>query len=160
MPAVVGSDNKPVPDGHKALPCIATLNQTAALALTAPSTATTLTDPDSWTAGVRQVDVADGGITVSASAGTLTAGKAGLYRVRYSQSEITVVNGQVLTTEVFVGSTASGGRCRATQLTAAPCVLAGEAIVSLSPGDVVTVRVTASTGNYTSGVGFIILEEV
>lgn len=160
MSAVVGSDNKPVPDGHKARPCLASLRQTASLSLTTPSTATTLTDSDAWTAGVRQVDVADGGITVSASAGTFTIGKAGIYSVRYGQSDITVVNGQVLTTEVYVGSTASKGICKATQLTAAPCVLGSEVILSLSAGDVVTVKVIASTGNYTSGAGFIIVEEI
>jgi len=160
MSAVVGSDNKPVPDGHKARPCLASLNQTAAIALTTPTAATIITDADGWTAGVRQVDVADGGITVSATAGTFTIGKTAVYRVKYTQSEITVVNGQVLTAEVYVGSTASKGICKATQLTAAPCVLAGEVLLSLSAGDVVSVKIIASTGNYTSGAGCIIVEEV
>lgn len=160
MSAVVGSDNKPVPDGHKARPCLASLTQTASLALTTPSTATTLTDADAWTAGVRQVDVADGGITVSATGGTFTIGKSGLYKVRYGQSDITVVNGQVLTAEVYVGSTASKGICKATQLTAAPCVLNGEVVLDLDAGDIVTVKIIASTGNYTSAAGFIIVEEV
>jgi|GEM_PF-5643970 len=160
MSAVVGSDNKPVPDGHKTRACLASLNQTAACSLTTPTAATTIADADSWTAGVRQVDVADGGISVSATAGTFTIGKAGVYRVKYTQSEITVVNGQVLTAEVYVGSTANKGICKATQLTAAPCVLAGEVLLSLSAGDIVTVKIIASTGDYTSGAGCIIVEEV
>lgn len=160
MSAVVGADSKPVPDGHKTLACLASLNQTASIALTTPTAATIITDADGWTAGVRQVAVADGGITVSATAGTFTIGKAGVYRVKYTQSEITVVNGQVLTAEVYVGSTASKGISKATQLTAAPCVLAGEVLLSLAVGDIVSVKIIASTGNYTSAQGVIIVEEV
>jgi hypothetical protein len=160
MSAVVGSDNKPVPAAHKSRPCVAVLKQTAAIALTTPSSATTITDADGWTASVTQVEEADGGITLSATAGTATIGKAGLYRVSYGQSDITVVNGQVLTAEVYKGSTASGGICKATQLTSAPCVLQGVAYVDCAVGDVITVKIIASTGNYTSGQGFINVEEV
>jgi hypothetical protein len=160
MSAVVGSDNKPVPAAFKALACMASLQQAASIALTTPTAATTITDADGWAAGQRQVAVADGGITVSATAGTFTIGKAGLYRVKYTQSEITVVNGQVLTAEVYVGSTASKGICKTTQLTAAPCVLAGEVLLSLAAGDIVTLKIIASTGNYTSAQGAIIVEEV
>ena len=160
MPAVVGLDNKPVPDGHSSRPVLAALKQVAAIALTTPSTATTITDADGWEAGPTQVAVADGGLSVSVADGTFKAGKAGLYRVSYGQSEITVVNGQALTSQVYVGSTASGGICKATQLTAAPCVLAGEAYVTLAVGDVVTLKIIASTGNYTSAQGFINVEEV
>lgn len=160
MSAVVGADNKPVPDGHKARPVAAVLKQVAAIALTTPTAATTITDADGWEAGPTQVAVADGGLTVSATAGTFTCGKAGLYRASYGQSDITVVNGQVLTAEVYVGSTASGGICKATQLTGAPCVLAGEALLDLDVGDIVTLKIIASTGNYTSAKGFINLVEV
>jgi hypothetical protein len=160
MSAVVGSDNKPVPAAFKALACMASLQQTASIALTTPTAATIITDADGWTAGERQVAVSDGGITVSATAGTFTIGKTGLYRVKYTQSEITVVNGQVLTAEVYVGTTASKGICKTTQLTAAPCVLAGEVLLSLTAGNVVSVKIIASTGNYTSAQGAIIVEEV
>lgn len=160
MSAVVGTDSKPVPGGHKALPIFASLNQTAAIVLTTPTAAAIVTDADGWTAGQRQVAVADGGITVSATAGTFTIGKDGFYRVKWGQSDITVVNGQVLTGEVYVGSTASKGICKATQLTAAPCVLASEVILDLNAGDVVSLKMIGSTGNYTSGAGFIIVEEV
>ena len=160
MSAVVGADGKPVPAAHESLPCIASLNQTAAIVLTTPTAAAIVTDADGWTAGVRQVAIADGGITVSATAGTLTIGKSGIYRVKWTQSEITVVNGQVLTGEVYVGSTASKGICKATQLTAAPCVLAGEVLLDLTAGNVISLKMIGSTGNYTSGAGCIIVEEV
>ena len=160
MSAVVGSDNKPVPDGHKSRAVLAVLKQVAAIALTTPSSATIVTDADGWEAGPTQVAVADGGLTVSATAGTFKVGKAGIYKVKYGQSEITVVNGQVLTAEVYKNSTASGGICKATQLTAAPCVLAGEAFIDCAVGDVLSLKIIASSGNYTSAQGFINVEEV
>lgn len=160
MSAVVGSDNKPVPDGHKSRAILAVLKQVASIALTTPSAATTITDADGWEAGPTQVAAADGGLTVSVTGGSFTVGKAGLYRICYGQSDITVVNGQVLTAQVYKNSTASGGICKATQLTAAPCVLAGEAFIDCAVGDVLTVKIIASTGNYTSAQGFINVEEV
>jgi hypothetical protein len=160
MSAVVGSDNKPVPDGHTSRPIVAVLSQAAAIALTTPTAATTVTDADGWAAGPRQVDVADGGLTVSATNGTFTAGKAGLYRVSYGQSEITVVNGQVITLQIYKNSTASGGISKSTQLTAAPLAMSGEALLSLAVGDVVSLKAIASTGNYTSASGFINVVEV
>lgn len=160
MALVHGSDGGVSPDGHKTRPCFAVLRQTASLALTTPTTATILADADSWTAGAADPLPKDNGITVSATAGTFTIGKAGNYKVKYNQSGITVVNGQVLTAEVYKGSTASGGKCVQTQLTAAPCGLHGEIILSCAVGDVLSVKIIASTGNYTSSAGQIIVEEV
>jgi len=160
MSAIVGSDNKPVPAGHKALPCLASLTQTGTVVLTTPTAAAIVTDADCWTAGVRQVAVADGGITVSATNGTFTIGKDGLYKISWGQSDITVVTTQVLTGEIYVGSTASKGICKATQLTGAPCTLFGSVVLDLDAGNVLSLKMIGSTGNYTSAAGFIIVEEV
>lgn len=160
MSAVVGADGAQLPGGEKSRPLFALLKQTAALALTTPTTVTILTDADAWTAGLIDPAAVDGGLSVSATAGTFTATKAGFFEVSYGQSGLTVVNGQVLTAEVYVGTTASGGKCAQTQLTAAPASLHGSTIVELAVGDVVTIKVTADTGNYTSSTGFILVKEV
>ena len=160
MPAVVGADNKPVPDGHTARPIVAVLSQAAAIALTTPTVATTVTDADGWAAGPVQVLPADGGITVGVVAGTFTIGKAGLYRAAYGQSEITVVNGQVITLQLYKNAAAAGGISKSTQLTAAPLAMSGEAFIDCAAGDVITLKVIASTGNYTSASGFITVVEV
>jgi hypothetical protein len=160
MSAVVGSDNKPVPDGHKARAIVAVLKQAAAIALTTPTTATTVTDADGWAAGPTQVAVSDGGITVGVVAGTFTIGKAGLYRVSYGQSELTVVNSQVVTLQIYKNADAAGGISKSTQLTSAPLAMSGEALLSCAAGDVITLKVIASTGNYTSASGFINVVEV
>lgn len=160
MSQIVGADNSVLPGGEKARPHFASLKQTATLSLTTPTSATILTDADAWTAGAYDPAPSAGGITVSATAGTFTIGKAGNYRVSYGQSGLTVVNGQVLTAEVYKGSTASGGKCSQTQLTSAPASLNGSFIIACSVGDVLSIKVTADTGNYTSAAGFIVVEEV
>lgn len=160
MAGIYGADNKVLPDGHKSRPAFAQLNQVASLGLTTPTSATILADADSWAVTGNDPLPSAGGITVSATGGTFTIGKAGFYRVRYSQSGLTVVNGQVVTTEVYIGTTASGGKCIQTQLTAAPAACHGEVILDLDVGEVVSVKVIASTGNYTSAAGFVIVEEV
>lgn len=160
MSAVVGSDSKAVPAGHKTLPILAVLKQAAAIALTTPTTATTVTDADGWEAGPTQVAVADGGITVGVVAGTFTIGKAGFYRVSYGQSELTVVNGQVITLQIYKNAAAAGGISKSTQLTAAPLAMSGEAFIDCAAGDVISLKVIASTGNYTSTSGFFNVVEV
>lgn len=162
---IVTDDSVAAPDGYSSRPHYSSMQVVNAIALTTPSSATIITDADGWSVaaadgGGQQPSQATGGPVVSATAGTFTCTRAGNYVVRYGFSEITVVNGQVLTTEVFVGSSGFGGRCIATQLTAAPCVLGGEAFVTLALGDVVTVKVIASAGDFTTGEGFIIVQEL
>lgn len=163
MAAVTGSDNKVVPQGFKTVNHCAELQQAASVALTTPTVATTVTDADCWAAGDQQPTAALGGPVVNAVAGTITLSKAGLYRARWGQSDITVVTTQVLTGQVFggaAGTTALGGICKATQLTAAPCVLAGGCLFNGAAGDIINLKMIASTGNYTSAAGFLIVEEV
>jgi len=160
MSAVVGSDSKAVPAGHKTKPILAVLKQAAAIALTTPTVTTIVTDADGWAAGPVQVLPADGGITVDVADGTFTIGKAGFYRVSYGQSEITVVNGQVITLQIYKNTTASGGISKTTNLTAAPLAMSGEAYIDLVAGDVISLQVIAATGNYTSASGFINIQEV
>lgn len=160
---VVGSDGSPVPEGWLGRPHCAELQQAAAIALTTPTTATIITDADGWAAGDQQPAAADGGPVVDEVAGTITLTRTTTYRARYGQSDITVVNGQVLTAQLFGGSagtTALGGKCVQTQLTAAPCSLNGEALFEGAIGDVISVKVIADTGNYTSAAGFLIVQEV
>ena len=163
MSAIAGADSKVVPQGFKTLAHVAELQQAASCALTTPTSATVVTDADCWAAGDQQPAASAGGPTVGAVAGTITLAKTALYRARWGQSDITVVTTQVLTGQVFGGSagtTALGGICKATQLTAAPCVLAGSCLFSGTAGDIISLKMIASTGNYTSAAGFLIVEEV
>lgn len=158
-------DSVAAPDGYASRPHYSSMQMVAAVALTTPTSATIVTDADCWSVaaadgGGQQPAQTAGGPVVSATAGTFTATRAGNYRVAYNFSKITVVNGQVLTTEVFVGSSGFGGRCILTQLTAAPATLAGETFVTLAVGDVVTVKVIADTGNFTAAEGFIVVQEL
>ena len=163
MSAVAGSDSKVVPQGFKTYAHVAELQQAASCALTTPTSATVLTDADCWAAGDQQPAASAGGPTVSATAGTITLAKTALYRARYGQSDITVVNGQVITAQVYggaAGTTALGGICKTTQLTAAPCTLSGSCLFSGAAGDIISLKIIGSTGNYTSAAGFLIVEEV
>lgn len=162
---IMSADSKAEPDGMLSRPHFVSMQVVNAIAVTAPSAAAIVTDADGWgvaaaDGGGQQPASSAGGPAVSTTAGTITATRAGNYRAAYGFSEITVVNGQVLTTEVYVGSSGFGGRCIATQLTAAPCVLGGETFLTLAIGDVVSVKVTASTGDFTTGEGFLILQEL
>jgi hypothetical protein len=159
MALVTGSDGKAVPQGFQSRPTFAQIRPTGAVVLTTPTAATTFAGAN-MAAGLADPATNDGGFIVAATAGTITAPRAMRARVRYSLSNITVVNGQVITAEVFVNATASGGRCIQTQLTAAPCQVAGEVIVTLAAGDVVALRIIGSTGNFTADTGFILVEEV
>jgi hypothetical protein len=159
MANIAGSDGKAVPQGFKTLPHFAELQQAASCALTTPTTATVLTDADCWAAGDQQPTNALGGPLVNAVAGTITLTKAGTYRASWGQSDITVVNGQVITGQVFAGTTALGGICKTTALTAAPNALSGVCRFTGAVGDVITLKMIASTGNYTSAAGFLLVEE-
>ena len=163
MALVAGSDSKAVPQGFKTVAHCAELQQAAAVVLTTPTAATVVTDADCWAAGDQQPAAAAGGPVVNAVNGTITLSKAGLYRAFWGQSEITVVNAQVLTGQVFggaAGDTALGGICKATQLTAAPCILAGACLFTGAAGDIIRLKMIGSTGNYTSAAGFLVVTEV
>ena len=163
MSAIAGADSKVVPQGFKTLAHVAELQQAASCALTTPTTATVLTDADCWAAGQQQPAASAGGPTIGAVAGTITLAKTALYRGSWGQSDITVVNGQVVTGQLFggaAGTTALGGICKTTQLTAAPCALAGSCLFEGTAGDIISLKMIASTGNYTSAAGFILIEEV
>lgn len=160
MSGVFGADNKPVPQGFKNLPYFAELQQAASVALTTPTVATTVTDADCWGAGDQFPSAANGGLLVGAVAGTITITRAGYYEVEYGQSDITVVNAQVITLQVFNGATGVGGISKSTQLTGAPLAMSGKTIALFAVGDIVTLKVIASTGNYTSAAGFLIVKEV
>lgn len=157
---IVSTDSLPSPNQYVARPQAVSLQVAASIALTTPTTATIVTGSGGWSAALQQPAQTAGGPVVDATAGTVTITRAGNYMVRYGLSEITVVNGQVITTEVYKGSTASGGKCKATQLTAAPCVVNGQAFLTLALGDVLSIKVIASTGNFTCAQGFFIVEEM
>jgi hypothetical protein len=159
MALVTGSDGKAVPQGFQSRPTFAQIALTGSVVLTTPTAATTFAGAN-MAAALADPATNDGGFIVAATAGTVTAPRAMKVRARYSLSGITVVNGQVVTSEVYVGTTASGGKCKATQLTAAPCVVDGEVILQLAAGDVVTIKIIGSTGNFTADTGFILVEEV
>jgi hypothetical protein len=163
MSGVFGSDGKQVPQGFKNLPHFAELQQAASCALTTPTAATVVTDADCWGAGDQSPTNALGGPLVSATAGTITITKAGNYEIEYGQSDLTVVNAQVITLQIFGGSagtTALGGISKSTQLTAAPLVMAGKCFAACAVGDIITLKVIASTGNYTSAAGFLLVKEI
>jgi pyruvate dehydrogenase E1 component alpha subunit len=58
------------------------------------------------------------------------------------------------------GTTALGGISKSTQLTAAPLVMAGKCFAACAVGDIITIKVIASTGNYTSAAGFLLVKEI
>lgn len=163
MALVAGSDSKAVPQGFKTLAHCAELQQAAAVVLTTPVAATVVTDADCWAAGDQQPAQAAGGPVIGAVAGTITISKAGLYRAFWGQSDITIVTTQVLTGQIFGGSagtTALGGICKVTQLTGVGLPMAGAALFSAAAGDIISLKMIASTGNYTSAAGFLVVTEV
>lgn len=158
MPLAIqrSADNRNHPDGLVSAPQFAFLNVGASLAVTTPTVATTITAAGAW------ANTRSSGVIVDATAGTVTITKAGLYRVNYGFSEITGVNSQVLTIQPFIATTGQGGACRVTQPATAVAVLqlSGEALLSCAVGDVITLRVIASTGNFTTATGFFNVMEV
>lgn len=150
------ADNKNHPDGLVSSPQFAYLTVGASLAVTTPAAATTITAAGAWT------NSRSSGVLVDATAGTVTITKAGLYRVNYCFSDITAVNAQVLTIQAFIGAVGQGGTCKITQpATATAAVqLAGEALLNCAVGDVITVKVIASTGNFTTAAGAFNVMEV
>ena len=150
------ADSKNHPDGLVSAPQYAFLAVGASLAVTTPTAATVITAAGAWS------NTRSSGVVVDATAGTVTITKAGLYRVNYCLSDITAVNTQVLTVQAFIGTTAQGGVCKITQpATATQAIqLSGEALLSCAVGDVVTLKVIASTGNFTTAAGAFNLMEV
>lgn len=150
------ADSKNHPDGLVSSPQYAYLTVGASLAVTTPAAATTITAASAWT------NSRSSGVVVDATAGTITITKAGLYRVNYCFSDITAVNSQVLTVQAFIGAVGQGGTCKITQpATATQAVqLAGEALLSCAVGDVITLKVIASTGNFTTAAGAFNVMEV
>lgn len=161
MARVAGSDGLPVPQGFRSRPAYAQIRLAGAVTLTTPTVATTLAGANlAAPANTADPLPADGGLVVAATLGTITAPRAMMLEVEYGLSNLTVVNGQVLTAEVYVGAVANGGKSSQTQLTAAPASLNGKTIVNVAAGDVITVKVTASTGNFVADTGFVVVKEV
>lgn len=150
------ADSKNHPDGLVSAPQYAFLTVGASLAVTTPTAATIITAASAWT------NSRSSGVVVDATAGTITIVKAGLYRVNYCFSDITAVNAQAITIQAFIGSTGQGGTCKVTQpATATQAIqLSGEALLNCAVGDVVTLKVIASTGNFTTAAGAFNLMEV
>jgi hypothetical protein len=123
--------------------------------ITAPTSATTV-------GGAPAVVATEYGLDAAVN-GTFTIARPGNYRLRYFLSEITPVNNQVLTFEAFIDSTPAGGRSRFNQpATAVPIsTMAGcSPPIACVVGSVLTLKVTASTGNVTIKRGQIIVEQV
>lgn len=164
------SDSKVAPDGYAVQQNMAELqlDNATGVVLTTPTTATVVADAaNGWTAGLI------GGLfsattgSVTATTGAIVIPKAGNYRVTYSLSGITVVTTQVITTEIYKGSlsagagTASKGKCVVTQLTGAPVMVSASVLLtSLVIGDIISLKVIASTGNFGAKQGFLRIEEV
>ncbi len=162
---VLGSDGAtPVPAGWKTRARSASLQVTSAntCALTTPTTATIITDADCWTAAYTDPAASAGGFTVSATNGTITVPKAMRVRASFGLSEFTVVNSQVITVQVFAGSTAKGGVSKITQLATGDSAVDvnGVAVFDAAAGDVLSLKGIADTGNLTAGEGYFVVEEL
>lgn len=168
---VVGSDSKVEPDGFGVQLSMAELqlDNATGIVLTTPTTATTVADAaNGWTISKVAGNFVNG-THVVATTGIFTLPKTADYEVSWALSGITVVNGQVLTCEVYLGATGAGlgtaskGKCVATQLTAAPCVLTGSVVIPSSTGTIgqfLTLKIIASTGNFTCKQGYLRVMEV
>jgi hypothetical protein len=124
-----------------------------AFALTTPTTATAIT-------GTNATGLAIGpsfGALQTLAAGSFTVTRAGLYRVTFGLSQITAVNSQVITLEVYkngavIPSTTGNGPVKALFTQPGTAVeipaMGTEGLVQLTVGDVVTLTAIASTGNF------------
>ncbi len=157
------ADSKANPDGYVTGARYASLqlDNATGIVLTTPTVATTLADAaNGWTAGLAST-INDGlDPSVSATAGTITIKKAAVYRVTYSGSGITAVNTANSTMEVYVNAVASKGKVAWTGLTGAPFAGSGMVLLSLVVGDVITIKASASTGNFTMKQGSFLVEEI
>jgi hypothetical protein len=92
------------------------------------------------------------GVTLSATAASITIRRPGLYLVAFNLGEMTAVNSQVVTIDIYKNAAVASPTIRAslTQLATAAVLnysLAASGVMSLTKGDVLTVRGTADTGN-------------
>lgn len=117
------------------------------VALTTPTSATTL-------GGSPMLAGQSFGLAV-AVAGTITIARAGLYLVHFAANQITKVNSQVVTIEVYnnaaVLTTGKALKAKFTQPATAVEIptMSSFGILSLAAGDVLTLKGTADTGNLT-----------
>jgi hypothetical protein len=99
------------------------------------------------------------GLTIAPTAGSFTIARAGLYRVAFALSEITPVNSQVITLEVFKNGAAvaaaanvsPGARAVFTQPGTAVAVptMSGTGYLRLARGDVLTLTVNVGSTTFT-----------
>lgn len=140
------SDDKPSPEQLNINPHYAYLDidDDTGLALTTPTTATTV-------GGAPMTVQAESGLDADV-AGPITVTRAGLYEVDFCASEITPVNSQVVTLEVYKGAVAAGGKQKFTQTgtaVAVPSMSGLSGPITCAVGDILTLKVIASTGNFT-----------
>ena len=124
-----------------------TVDDGTGVALTTPTTA----------ADIKGLPMAAGlssGCTLSATDGSITINRPGRYLVSFTVAEVTAVNSQVITVDVYKNAAVLSPAIKATLTqpgTAIPRVsLAGQGMVSLTKNDVLTLRATADTGNFTT----------
>jgi hypothetical protein len=140
------SDDKVSPESLNINPHYAYLDidDDTGLALTTPTTATVV-------GGSPMTVQAESGLD-AATDGTITVTRAGTYEVDYALSEITPVNSQVITLEVYLGTTAKGGKQKFTNAgtaVAIPSMSGMSGPITCAVGEVLTLKVIASTGNFT-----------
>lgn len=123
-----------------------TVADATGITITTPTTATALAHASLTVAGNSS------GVTLSATAASITIRRPGLYRVGFSVANMTAVNSQACLINVFKNGTVLAPTIAAsvTQLATAAVLnfsLAAEGVVSLVKGDVLVPRGTASTGD-------------
>jgi hypothetical protein len=118
------------------------------------ATGLVLTTPTSLT-DIKGSPMAAGesnGVTLSATNGTITVARSGLYRCYAMTQNVTGVNSQALVLQLVKNSTATGAEAEFTQggtaLTIAPGMSVVD-IVSLAVGDTIKAQISGSTGNVT-----------
>lgn len=125
-------------------------DSSSAYALTTPTAATAITSTNATglTAGEQF-----GGLGL-ASAGSFTITRPGIYRLFANLSEVTPVDSQVITLEFFKNGAAIGKPIKAKYTQASTSIaipsIVCEGLANLVGGDVITLTVIASTGNFGS----------
>lgn len=129
------------------------VNDDTGVALTTPTTATAIAHASLTLAGPSF------GVTIAPTAGSITVARAGKYRVGFALSEITPVNNQVITLEVYKNgavvaaatNVSPGARAKFTQPAAAVAIptMASVGYLDLAKGDVLTLRVVVNADNFT-----------
>lgn len=134
------------------------------VALTTPTAATAIAHATLTKAGPSF------GPTVSETGGSVTIARAGRYRVAFALSEITPVNSQVITLEVYknaaavtaASGTSPGAKAKFTQPATAVAIpsMSSLGYLNLAKGDVLTLTVIASVGNFTVKRARFVVEQV